>query len=271
MQRRALGIEPAQAAGDLGGKNLGQGCEVIGGHRDVQRHGGVSRSGDAVNQRISRHAQVLRRDDLYGKAAHVFDQNAAQGDRDGPNLADHQRGHALIGLHKPAQDQPRNQAVGMRHIRPGKPEYPGISCQMPVRKLGQLAIIARRQIFGDLAQLQFDQMEIVQQPFRRRGDGLTLLHHRSAGVIGIQQDADIVLQPPGQRRNTQRQRCNGLRRRQRFRVMFQSLCAEQVRPDWCCILPCGRDLQPGQAIARVSELRSSATPSGAAAEPLSVP
>ncbi len=81
-------------------------------------------------------AQGVSIDDLDRQAPHVLDQNDAQRDRHRPQFADHQRLNLLVGADKSSEDRRGDQAVGVRHIGPGQPEDPRISCERTLGKLG---------------------------------------------------------------------------------------------------------------------------------------
>ena len=153
MQRRFRRIEATQAAGHLRRKDFIQRPAVMRRHSQMQRRGRPACAREAVDQRIGHAALVLRLDDLHGKAAHVFHQHDAQGDGNGPDLADLQRDDPLIGLNEAAQDGACDQAVGMGDIGPGEAKNARVSGEMAFGQLGKLAVIAGRQIFGNLAQL----------------------------------------------------------------------------------------------------------------------
>ena len=57
---------------------------------------------------------------------------------------------------------------------PGDAEHPRIAGERAIAQLGQLAVVARRQIGADLADLLLDQMVIVEQPFGGRRDDAAL-------------------------------------------------------------------------------------------------
>ena len=129
--------------------------------------------------------------DLLDQTAHVFHQHDAQGDGDGPDLADHQRLNLLIGADITGQHRAGHQAISMGDIGPSQAKDARISGKRPFGKLGQLTIIARRKIIADLPKLLFNKVEVVQQPFGCGHDGLPGLHRLRARPIGPQQDLGI--------------------------------------------------------------------------------
>ena len=58
----------------------------------------------------------------------------------------------------------------MRHQGPDNAVNPGIAGQESVGQLRQTAVIALGQMEADVVHLLFDDMEVIEQPFGRRGD-----------------------------------------------------------------------------------------------------
>ena len=76
----------------------------------------------------------------------------------------------------------------MRNVGPRDAEDARIADERPGGELGQLPIEARRQIVLDLADLLLHQMVVVDQPFRRRRDGVAFAHRGGDGAIGLEQN-----------------------------------------------------------------------------------
>ena len=108
--------------------------------------------------------------DPLGEPPEVLDEHDPQGDGHRPEFADRQRLDLLVGPHVAAQHLGIEAAIGVGDEGPGHAEHARISRERPVSKLGQLAVIARRQIGADFADLPLDEMVVVDQPFGRRGD-----------------------------------------------------------------------------------------------------
>ena len=81
----------------------------------------------------------------------------------------------LVGAHEAAQHLGVEAAVGVRDEGPGEAEHARIAGERPVGELGQLAVVARRQVVADLADLLFDEVVVVEQPFGGRRDGPALV------------------------------------------------------------------------------------------------
>ena len=75
--------------------------------------------------------------------------------------------------------------------RPGHAEHARISRERSAGELGQLPIVAGRQIGADLADLLLDHMEIVDQPLGRRRDGRARIDGLGDIAIGRQQHASL--------------------------------------------------------------------------------
>ena len=107
----------------------------------------------AVGQGIGLPARDPAADDQLGSPPQVLDEHDPQRDRDGPELADRERLHALIGAHEPAERLRIEAAVRVRDEGPRQPQYARIALEGPFRELGQLAVEAAREIVADLADL----------------------------------------------------------------------------------------------------------------------
>ena len=85
--------------------------------------------------------------------------------------------------------------IGVRHQGPGDAVNAGVAGQYAFGQFGQLPVIAFRQVGEDIADLLVDDMKIIQQPFRRRGDGMLPIYCMGDGFIGIQQQLVILAHP----------------------------------------------------------------------------
>ena len=165
---------------------------------------------------------------LFGQAAPVLDQDDAQRDGHGPQLADGQRLHTLVGGNEAPQGVRIDMAVGMRDKGPGKAKYARVSGEGTLAELGQLAIVARRQVIADLADLRLHQVVVVQQPFGRGHHGPAALQLRRAGPVGREQYFGIVVEAAAQRAHARGLRGDGLGGGKALRMLLQPLDAEQL-------------------------------------------
>jgi len=68
--------------------------------------------------------------DAIRQFAEILDKHHAEGDCQGPKLADCERLYALVGIHKPPQKLRLEPAIGMGNERPGHAENPWKPFQM---------------------------------------------------------------------------------------------------------------------------------------------
>ena len=146
----------------------------------------VRRRGRAARRRARRPSARAARlaHDLLGEAAQVLDEQDAQADRDRPQLADRQRLDLLVRAHDPAQALRIEAAVGVRDVGPGEAEDPRVAGEMALGQLGELAVVVRRQVVADLAELLVDDVEVVDEPLRGRRDRALVLDRPGQDPVG---------------------------------------------------------------------------------------
>ena len=105
------------------------------------------------------------RDDAAADAAQVFDQCEAQHDRHGPQLAERQRADGLVGGDEAAEALRVHPPVAVRDGLQRDVVDTGEPGRGPVRQSGQLPAVTLGQVAPRGADLLFDQVEIVEQPF----------------------------------------------------------------------------------------------------------
>jgi hypothetical protein len=81
-----------------------------------------------------------------------------------------------LGIHIPPQKLRLEAAVRMRDERPGNAEHAGIPFPVAQGEFEQSSIKSGRQIVTDFAKLLLNDIKIVNQPFRCRGDCASLLN-----------------------------------------------------------------------------------------------
>ena len=167
--------------------------------------------------------------DLLGEAAQVLHQQDPEADRECPQLADRQRLHLLVRAHGPPQAVRIEAAVGMRDVGPGETEDPGVAGQVPLGQFRELAVVVRRQVVVDLAKLLVDDVVVVDEPLRGRGDRALVLDRGGQEPVALQQDPAVVRDPGLKRTSSTRRAGDSLRSRQRLGVLLQPLHAEQLR------------------------------------------
>ena len=175
--------------------------------------------------------------DLSREASEILDQNDPQRDRYGPEFPDGERLHLLIGSDEANQHLGVEAAIGMGDEGPGDAEHPGIAREWPSGELGELAIVARRQIRMNLMDLLFHEVIIVDQPFRRGRYGATVIDRLYRGTIRVEQRRPVVGESPRQRLPLGRSRRHDLRDRKAARMVLEPLNAEQFLANGALAIP----------------------------------
>ena len=147
----------------------------------------------------------------------------------------------------------------MGNERPDHPVHPRIAYQRAVAELGKLAIVSRRQIGADFADLLFDEMVVVEQPLGGGRDGPALVGRLRDAAIGLEQDTLVLPQPDSQRLARGDEGRDRLMGGQAFGVLLQALDAEQLAANGIFIVPKGNNGRepegaPQQAISMDSGL-----------------
>ena len=169
-----------------------------------ERGMGVAGDEQPVGQRLGVGTRPPAVRDLVGQAAQVLDEDNAQRDRHRPQFTDRERLHALVGGDEAPQRRGIEVAVGVGHERPGQAEHARITGERAAGELRQLPVVARRQVVADLADLLFDQVVVVQQPFSGGHDTAAAFQLRRAGAIGGQQDSRVGIEAALQRQDGSR-------------------------------------------------------------------
>ena len=149
-------------------------------------------SQQVVRERVRVAARSAAVDDLLGQAPEVLQEHQTEGDRDGPQLADGQHLDALESLDEALESLGVEAAVGVGDEGPGQAEYPWVALEGALGELWQPAVESRRQILPDLSKDVLDDVEVVDEPLRGRGDRAFLSDHRGQLAIASQQHAPAV-------------------------------------------------------------------------------
>ena len=137
-------------------------------------------------------AGVARCYDRIGEATEVFDEEHAERDRNGPELADGQWFDALVGEDKAPEHFRVEAAVRVGDEGPGDAVDPGVSGERAAGELGEFLIVGVGEVVADLAQLFVDQVEVVDQPFGRGGDFLAGADGVGDQAVRFAEDAAVV-------------------------------------------------------------------------------
>ena len=131
-------------------------AQAFGEHRSGGFGLAIVETQKAIGEGVSLPAFDLALTDAHGEAAEIFDQHDPQRDRKRPQFADGERLNLLIRSHEPPQQVGIEAAVGVRYIGPCNTEYPRVANKRARNELGQLPIVARRQVDPNLADLPLD-------------------------------------------------------------------------------------------------------------------
>ena len=228
----------AQTMGKLDRKCLGKRAVRQPHDRLAHRHSGMGAGAEQpVGQQIGALAGHAAADGLLGEAAQVLDQDDPQGDRQRPQLADREAPNLLVGAYEPTQGLGIEAAVGVGDKGPGNAENSWVAGKRPGSELGKLAVVAGRQVDLNVADMLFDQMVVVDQPFRGRGDRSASFDGRDGMTVGIHQNRLVVRQAAGQRAVGGGTRGGRLGRSKAARVRFEAFDAEQFLADRVDVLP----------------------------------
>ena len=135
------------------------------------------------------------REQFLGQPAQVLDQRQLQHARPRPQLADRQRRDPLVAVQELDQLLAIQTAVAVADQLDGDRVDAGVTGVLARGQRRQRARVRARQIPADVGNLGCDQMEVVEEPVRRR-------HHELPGpdVVGQRairraKHADVVLEP----------------------------------------------------------------------------
>ena len=235
--RRRVGILIAQPLCQLGGERLRQRFVAAGYHVRLQHAIGAACLENSLAQRIGLLAIASSDSHLIGKTPQVFDEDNAQCDGDRPQLADGERLDALVRVDEAPKRCRIEMAIRVGHERPGDAKDPRITREGASRQFGKLPVISGWQIVPDLANLRFDEVIIVEQPFGGGYDAAPAFEFCGTGAIGLEQYGRVVVEPALEGNDARRTRGHDLRGGKAFGVKFKPLDAEQVFPDRLRIVP----------------------------------
>ncbi len=169
--------------------------------------------------------------DALRQAAEILHQHHPQSNGDRPELTDRQRLHELVGAHEPTKHFWVKPAVGMGDERPGQPIDARIALEGTLGQLRQFSVIAGWQVVVDLAQLFVDDVIIVDQPLRRRCDGVLLADCLGNCTIRFEQHPPVVEHARQQRTTLARRGRDALGFGKALRVLLKPLAAEEFSPN----------------------------------------
>ena len=102
---------------------------------------------------------------------------------------------------------------------------------------GSCLVVPRRQVVVDFSDLLFDEVVIIEQPFRGGHHAASALDLRGACAIGLKQDRRIVVEPVTQRGYAGWAQGDWLRCSQRRRMVLEPIDAKQFSSDGLSVGP----------------------------------
>ncbi len=203
------------------------------GSRGLERHvvDDIGReAGQRVGVAIGLAASDHRCDDARSETARVLDHHDAQHRRQRPQLGERERRNRLVGGDEPQQQVGVEAAVGVRDERPCDAVYARQAGERPgiePRQAGEKALGQQR---PDVAELVLDNVEVVDEPIGG-GRDQSLDRHRFADcLVRFTQDRRVVGIAVSERAPARRTLADGLRLRERNRVLLEPLGTEELRP-----------------------------------------
>ena len=191
-------------------------------------------------------------DHPLGDPSKVLDEHDPQGDGDRPEFTDGERLHFLIGAQIAADDVGIEQAVGVRHERPGQAEHARVVGERPAGELGQLPVIADRQINADVADLFLNHVEIIDQPFGGRCYRFTFINTLGDVAIGGHEHRLVIGETCGKGGASAVTGDDPLRRGEAAGMLLQTFDTEQFGADRRFVVPRGRRAGVAQQTAEGS-------------------
>ena len=194
-ERRAVSLQPARELGDERAHHRRVRARHVRDHEDQAlrivlgdlHHLVGPRRGPVPVDRAAR--------DPGADAAQVLDQRQAQHDGNGPQLAERQRRHRLVGRHEARQALRVDPAVAVGDRLEREVVDARKSGGRAVREPRQLAAVPLGQVPPGRADLLLDQVEVVEQPFGGRRDAAVRRDRRGQQVADFDQDVVVLDQP----------------------------------------------------------------------------
>jgi hypothetical protein len=161
-------------------------------------------------------------------AAEVLDERQPQHDWYGPQLTKLERLNGLISGNETVDAVRVDSPVNVCDQFQGDTVDPRMTCSRSPSQPWQFATVTSRQVAPGGANLVFDKIEIVEQPFRRRRNPPVTLGGGRDEVIRLDENAFVLSQARNKFVRVAARR-QPVRRRQRLRMTLQLLDAEQLR------------------------------------------
>ncbi len=166
-----------------------------------------------------------------GEAPEVLDQRDAERDGNRPQLADRQRRDRLVRVEEILERLHVGAAVGVGDERCGDRVDARVTAELSPGKVRKLPLVVRGKVLTDFADLVEDEMEIVEEPFGSRRDGLAALGPRDDRRVNHPELAVVLLEAAPHRASPPRPKAAEVGGRQSSRFGVQTLASVQLRPD----------------------------------------
>ena len=168
-------------------------------------------------------------DNPCSDAPEILDQRQAQHDGDGPQFSQRKDGHFLVRRHETGETFRVHPPIAVRDRFMRDVVHARKSGRRSVQQARQFPAVTLRQVPLGRADLFFDQIEVVEEPFPGRRDPAVRVDRRRQQVAGSRQDP-FILRQPCQKRVSNSSRTHLVRAREDFAMLLHLFAAEQFRP-----------------------------------------
>jgi hypothetical protein len=145
-----------------------------------------------------------------------------------PELADGEGGDRLEGVEPAAELGAVEAAVAVADELDGERVHAGVPRLVARGELGQLAVVAARQVLADVPDLGGDEVVVVEEPLPGGRDELAAVHVAGERAVGRAQDADVVVEPREDAARGAPRRVHREAGRERAGPLVEALDAEQL-------------------------------------------
>ncbi len=133
---------------------------------------------------------------LGGEPSEILNQRQPQHARPSPQLADGERGDRLEAVDEANQLRAVEAAVAVANQLDREGIDAGGAGELAQGQLGQLTVVAARQVLPHAADLRGNEIEVVEDPLRRGSDELAAMDVTRQRAIGLVEQPGVVVQPP---------------------------------------------------------------------------
>ncbi len=166
-------------------------------------------------------------DNPRSDAPEVLDQRQAQHDGDGPQFAQLQDGHFLVGRHETGETFRVHPSIAVRNRFMRDVVHAGKSGRRSVQQARKFPAVPLRQVPLGRADLFLDKIEVVEEPFPGRRNPAVRIYRRRQKGAGSRQDAFILRQTAQKPVPNPPSRTQPVRARKGFAMYLHPVAAEQ--------------------------------------------